>query len=159
MRDHIVDVGRAGDVDGKRLLAVEVVTAAPTGRALHLPLFHVDIEHPLEDVSGLAEHDSPNGRDGRGQPPKRIDQRASIRLRRSGLRVQARLHPDVGLFEHLQLGLARTPQQRAVGPGIELHRVPAGSAIGVGIDESHCGYYPARFRKPAGDRASLVYIF
>src|ERR1700737_5019965 len=54
LRYDIVDVRRTGNVDGERLLAVEVIAAPAARGALHLPALDVDIEHPLEDVSRLA---------------------------------------------------------------------------------------------------------
>ena len=159
LRNDVVDVGRTGDVDGERFLTVEVVAAPPSRRALHLPALHVDVEHSLEDLGRLTEHDALHGDDGRWQSPQRIDQRAGVRFGRPGLGVQAGAHPDVGLLEHLELGLTGTSEQRAVGPGVELDRVPARSAITLEIVVRHCGYYPAAFRKPAGDVGSPIYIF
>ena len=159
LRNDIINVRRAGDVDGKRFLTVVVVTAAATRRALHLPALDVDVEHPLENLGRLAENDPPHCRNAGGQTAQRVDQRTGVRLGRSGLRMQAGPHADMRLFEHLELGFSRAAQQRAVGAGVQLDGIPSGYAIRVGVDVRHCGYYPASFRKPAGDSGSPIYMF
>src|SRR4029077_17203490 len=159
LRNDIVDVGRTGNVNGERLLAVEVIATAAGGSGLHLPALDVDIEQPLEDVGRLTQQDPLDGDDGRRQAAERVDQRAAIGLGGAGLGMQARAHADVRLLEHFELGLARAPQQRPVGSGVELDGVAARATIRIGIDISHCGYYPAAFRKHAGDIGSLFTCF
>ena len=159
LRNDIVDIGRAGDVDGQRFLTVVVITPAATRCALHLPALDVDVEHPLEDLGRLPEHDPPHDGDAGRKTAQRVDQGARVRLGRSGLRVEAGPHSDVRLFQHLELGFSRAAQQGAVRSGIQLNGIPTGYTVGVGIDIRHCGYYPARFRKPAGDIGSPIYMF
>ena len=159
LRDDIIDVGRAGDVDGERFLTVEVIATAAARGALHLPALNVDVEHPFEDVSRLTQHDPLDGDDARRQAAERVDQRTGIGFGGAGLRMQARAHADVRLLQHFELGLAGASQQRAIGPGVELDRVTSGPTIRIGIDISHCGYYPAPFRKHAGDIGSLFTCF
>ena len=153
LRDDIVDVGEAGNVDRQRLHAIEVIPAAAARSALHLPILDVDVQGTLEDRGRLPKEDPANRRDGGRQAPQRIDECSGIGLGRSGLRVQAGLHPDVRLLENLQLGLARATEQSCVGPGVELDGFPARTALcGIGHREGHCPYYPARRSKPATDR-------
>src|SRR5438552_3959200 len=159
LRDDIIDVGWAGDVDGEGLLAVEVIATAAAGGALHFPALDVDVEHPLEDVSRLAQHNPLDGDDAGRQAAERIDQCPGIRLRGAGPGMETRSHADVRLLQHLELGLAGAPQQRPVSSGIELDGVASGPMIRIGIDISHCGYYPAPFRKHAGDIGSLFTCF
>ena len=159
LRDHVVDIGRTGNIDRERVFAVVVVTAAPARRALHLPALDIHSKPSLEDLGGLAEHDAP-GVDDRGrEPAERIDERARVGLRRTGFRVKNRAHSDMGLLEDLQLGFAGAAQQRVVGPRIEINGVASRAAFVDRIAIRHQGYYPVPFPKPARDARSSIYIF
>src|SRR3569623_379131 len=84
----------------------------------------------MELPHALPEHDAPDARHAVRESRGAVRERGEVGARILGAEVQARAREQVRLFERAHANVAARPQQRVVGPDIEIDLV-AGRARGL----------------------------